>query len=41
MLLFISGLFVGSFAMLLIMSLMQAAKKGDQQIDGYFNQKTC
>ncbi|MGF6953615.1 hypothetical protein QF028_006120 [Neobacillus sp. B4I6] len=33
MFIFIAGLFVGSFSMLLIMSLMVAAKRGDQLIE--------
>lgn len=39
MLLFIAGLFIGSIAMLFIMSLMAAAKKGDEQIEAFFNKK--
>ena len=34
---FIAGLIVGSFTMLFIMSLMVAAKKGDQQIEAVLN----
>ncbi|WP_162829852.1 hypothetical protein [Neobacillus bataviensis] len=36
MLLFIAGLIVGSFAMLFTMSLMVAAKRGDEAGDGSF-----
>ena len=39
MFIFIAGLIVGSFTMLFIMSLMVAAKKGDQQIEAFFNEK--
>lgn len=38
MLLFIAGTVVGSFAMLFTMSLMVAAKKGDQQIEAYYQE---
>jgi hypothetical protein len=41
MFLFISGLFVGSFTMLFIMSLMMAAKKGDQQVEAIYDDKAC
>ena len=39
MLLFLAGLLVGSFAMLTIMSLMVAAKKGDQQLEVFRNER--
>ncbi len=39
MFIFIAGLFVGSFAMLLTMSLMFAAKSGDQQIEAFYKEK--
>ncbi|WP_235846653.1 DUF3789 domain-containing protein [Neobacillus drentensis] len=39
MLIFITGLFVGSFAMLVTMSLMIAAKNGDQQIQAFYKEK--
>ncbi|MDP4163599.1 MAG: DUF3789 domain-containing protein [Bacillota bacterium] len=37
MFIFISGLFVGSFAMLFTMSLMMAAKRADEQSEQFFN----
>ena len=36
MFLFIAGTIVGSVAMLFTMSLMVAAKRGDQQIEEYY-----
>ncbi|WP_395947830.1 DUF3789 domain-containing protein [Bacillus sp. X1(2014)] len=33
MVIFIAGLFVGSFSMLTVMSLMVAAKRGDQLLE--------
>ncbi|WP_277398269.1 hypothetical protein [Neobacillus citreus] len=36
MFIFIAGLLTGAFMMLFIMSLMVAAKKGDQQMEDYF-----
>ncbi|WP_425320368.1 DUF3789 domain-containing protein [Neobacillus soli] len=33
MLIFLAGLFVGSFSMVFIMSLMVAAKRGDQLLE--------
>ncbi|WML46806.1 hypothetical protein RCG23_14285 [Neobacillus sp. PS3-34] len=39
MFIFIAGLFVGSFAMLFTMSLMVAAKRGDQQSEAFFTEK--
>jgi hypothetical protein len=40
MLIFIAGLFVGSFAMLFVMSLMFASKRGDLQIEAFINEKS-
>jgi hypothetical protein len=39
MLIFIAGIVVGSAAMLFTMSLMVAAKRGDQQIQTYYQEK--
>lgn len=40
MLIFIAGTFLGAFTMLIIMSLMYAAKEGDRQCTPqYFNDK--
>ncbi|MEH7306888.1 DUF3789 domain-containing protein [Neobacillus drentensis] len=39
MFIFIAGLFVGSFAMLFTMSLMVAAKNGDQQLQAFYKEK--
>jgi hypothetical protein len=39
MFIFIAGLFVGSFAMLVTMSLMVAAKNRDQQIQTFYQEK--
>jgi hypothetical protein len=39
MFIFIAGLFVGSFAMLITMSLMFAAKNGDEQIQAFYKGK--
>lgn len=39
MLLFLAGSFVGSLAMLFTMSLMMAAKRGDEQIEAYFKEE--
>jgi hypothetical protein len=38
MLLFLAGLFCGSFISIVIMSLMFAAKKGDQQLEEYLEE---
>ena len=38
---FAIGLFVGAFVMLLIMSLMISAKKGDQQAEIYINKESA
>jgi hypothetical protein len=40
MIIFIAGLVVGSFASLFTMSLMYAAKRGDQQIERFLNETT-
>jgi hypothetical protein len=40
MLLFIAGAFTGSFFMLGIMSLMFAAKNGDELLETYFHKKS-
>ncbi len=37
MLLFIQGVVAGSFSMLVIMSLMYASKKGDEQSERLYN----
>lgn len=39
MFLFIAGVLVGSLSMLFTISLMFAAKKGDQHVDPLFNEK--
>ncbi|MEH7299378.1 hypothetical protein [Neobacillus drentensis] len=39
MLIFVGGLLTGSFTMLFIMSLMVAAKRADQQIEAYYQEK--
>jgi hypothetical protein len=39
MLFFVGGLLTGSFTMLFIMSLMVAAKRGDQQLEAYMQEK--
>ncbi|MEO2075940.1 MAG: hypothetical protein ABGX20_11265 [Bacillus sp. (in: firmicutes)] len=39
MLFFIGGLLMGSFTMLFIMSLMVAAKRGDQQLEAFYQDK--
>jgi hypothetical protein len=36
---FVAGLLVGSVAMLFIMSLMVAAKKGDHQLETFQNER--
>ncbi len=36
---FIAGLVVGSLSMLFVMSLMVAAKRGDQQIESFYREK--
>ncbi|WP_462410357.1 DUF3789 domain-containing protein [Neobacillus sp. Marseille-QA0830] len=38
MLYFLAGLLVGSTFIVLIMSLMMAAKNGDQQLEKFYNQ---
>jgi hypothetical protein len=38
MLLFLAGLFCGSFVTIIIMSLMFAAKKGDQHLEEYLDE---
>jgi hypothetical protein len=38
MLLFLAGLFCGSFVTIIIMSLMFAAKKGDQHLEEYLEE---
>ncbi|WP_278187249.1 MULTISPECIES: hypothetical protein [Bacillaceae] len=39
MFIFISGLVIGSTAMVFIMSLMMAAKKGDKQTEAFYQEK--
>ncbi|WP_256989033.1 hypothetical protein [Bacillus sp. EB106-08-02-XG196] len=39
MFIFLAGLFVGSFSVLLIMSLMVAAKKGDHQLEVFRDER--
>jgi hypothetical protein len=39
MFIFIAGMVVGSIAMLFTMSLMFAAKRGDEQIEAFFKEK--
>ncbi|MDF2859467.1 MAG: hypothetical protein K0Q87_5318 [Neobacillus sp.] len=38
MLTFIAGLVVGTFSMLVVMSLMYSAKKGDQQVEAFVSE---
>jgi hypothetical protein len=38
MLLFLGGMFCGSFVTIIIMSLMLAAKKGDQHLEEYLTE---